>query len=99
MLRDLPAQIRSALAPLESTLGAAQLLPTSWEYSEKAFGNFAVVFQGSGRNFSLVRDRGQFMVSGPGRQELEGAGLWKAFDTTHELLPSLARWLRTSHGA
>jgi hypothetical protein len=98
MYIELPATIQHALAPLASTLAAAQLTPSGWEYSD-SFGNFLVAFRGSGRELTLNRDRGQFIVGGPDRDSLEAAGLWRAFDTAEELLPPLARWLGQGDGA
>ena len=91
-MTELPAEIQHALGPFAPTLAAAHLLPSGWEYSD-SFGNFLVAFRGSGREFTLTRDRGQFIVGGPERTSLEEAGLWRAFDTAQELIPYLARWL------
>ena len=98
MITELPAVIQSALKPLTPALAAAHLLPSGWEYSD-SFGNFLVAFRGSGREITLTRDRGQFIVGGSDRTSLEKAGLWRAFDTAQELLPHLASWLSQRDGA
>jgi hypothetical protein len=93
LLSDLPAEIRTALAPLTPALTAGHLSPVSWTFSEKAFGNFVVTFRGPGHALTLTRDRGQLIVDGCGRKSLKGAGLRKAFDTAEDLLPHLSNWL------
>jgi len=93
MLTELPAEIQSALGALTPALIAAHLSPMTWEFSEKEFGNFLVVFHSPSHKFTLTRDRGQFIVSGFERKSLENQGLWRAFDTAEDLLPHLSRWL------
>ncbi|UHQ18278.1 hypothetical protein LVB87_08560 [Lysobacter sp. KIS68-7] len=92
-MSDLPPEIRDALAPLAGVLATGHLSPVTWQYSEKAFGNFVVDFRGPGRMFTLTRDRGQFLVSGIDRRSAEKAGLCRAFDSAQALLPSLSSWL------
>ena len=61
-----------------------------------SFGNFFATWAKGRLALSIVRDRGQFHVSGPPRAELESAGLWRAFASTHEMAPPLEAWLRGS---
>ena len=97
-ITELPVEVQGALAPLAPALTAAQLFPSGWEYSD-SFGNFLVAFRGPGREITLTRDRGQFIVGSSDRASLEEAGLWRAFDTAQELLPYLAKWLGQRDGA
>jgi len=99
MLTELPTEVQVALAPLASTLNASHLLPSTWEFSPESFGNFVATFRSSDHMVSITRDRNQFIVGGADRDELEAARLWRAFDTAHDLLPYLAKWLGQRDGA
>jgi hypothetical protein len=89
---ELPVSISQALGPLVSAVRAAGFVPSSFSESQ-SFGNFSVTFSNAQVEFSVARDRGQFIVSGPAREVLESAGLWQAFDGTHQLTPLLEKWL------
>ena len=64
-----------------------------------SFGNFAVLFGGDNANFTVARDRGQFLVTGPPEEVLRGAGLWRAFVGARELTEPLLSWLTAQSAA
>ena len=91
---DLPSEISEPLRALLPALADLGYLPISAEYSENSFGNFIVRFQRPDTaSFQLTRDRGQFIIYGIPQDELESAGLWRAFDVINELQPLLIRLL------
>lgn len=90
---ELPPTILQALRPAQAALSAAGYFPSSASESE-SFGDFSVTFSSPRGVVQVSRDRGQFLVSGPDRQELENAGLWRTFPGSHELAMQLKAWLR-----
>ena len=92
MKSSLNPEIEQALGPLVSSLAKLSYTPSKSSVSS-AFGNFAVSFRGPGQEFQIARDRGQFIVSGPSQQELEQAGLWRAFHGVSELAQPLLQWV------
>lgn len=58
------------------------------------FGNWCVDMRRGGM-LRLVRDRGQYFVGNMPREELEAAGLWKAWSSLGELEAALLAWLNT----
>ena len=98
MPSPLPLDIQRTLEPLAPVIAVAQLVPVAWERSE-AFGNFAVTFRNSVREFMLTRDRGQFMVHASDRASLESSGLWRAFESLQEMEAHLVDWLGQGDGA
>ncbi len=97
MSASLPTPIKLALRELPSALSELGVVPTSSRRPE-AFENFEVTFQRRGQIFTVARDRGQFIVNGPTRGELERAGLWRAFPGVRELQPVLVAWLASKEG-
>jgi hypothetical protein len=93
----LPESIAQALRSLPAALERLGALPVSHRGPE-AFDNFAVVFEGRGKAFTVVRDRGQFQVSGPSQPVLEQAGLWRTFPGVRELESALVAWLSSPEG-
>ena len=67
--------------------------------AEESFGNFAVTYAGPRGTIQIARDRGQFIVSGPSKTELEESGLWRAFIGARELEEPLKQWLGTANEA
>jgi hypothetical protein len=98
MSSSLPASVAQALSPLSSQLASIGAEPVACETSA-SFDNFAVSFAFSGRAFIVVRDRGQYLVSGPGQSELEAAGLLRTFPGVRELAPPLIAWLTAASAA
>ena len=98
MSASLPSDVAQALSPLLAQLAERGAEPTSYE-SSASFGNFAVSFAANTREFMIARDRGQFIVSGPSRQELESAGLWRAFVGVRELSTPLLAWVASESAA
>ncbi len=95
---ELPEPIAQALSPLLSQLDKRGVAPTSYE-SSSGFGSFAVSFTSGSRSFMIASDRGQFIVSGPSREELESAGLWQSFAGVRELSTPLLAWLALENAA
>ena len=93
VLSELPTEIQNALGPLTPALATAHVSPVTWVYSERAFGSFLITFRSPRHEFTLTRDRGQFIIGGADRKSLEEAGLLRAFDTAEDLLPYLSSWL------
>ena len=98
MSNSLPSEVEQALGPLVRSLATINVMPVSWLISE-SFGNLAVTFRGNGKEFQITRDRGQFMVWGPGQKTLEQAGLSRAFPGFRELEHPLLQWLAMPRGA
>jgi hypothetical protein len=73
-------------------------MPVSCEVSP-GFDNFAILFKGACAEFTIARDRGQFLVSGPPDEVLRGAGLWRAFVGVGELEEPLYTWLEARRAA
>ena len=95
---ELPTPVAQALAPLLAQLAQLGVAPIKCE-SSPSFGNFAVLFSGAATDFVLARDRGQFIVSGPAQEQLEAAGLWRAFVGVRELAFPLLAWLASASAA
>lgn len=93
---DVPSEISSALGPLTATLAARGLHIARFVASE-SFGDFEVVFSRDDLSFSIVRDRGQFLVGGVERSVLEAAGLWRTFSGPHSVAPPLLAWLESQN--
>jgi hypothetical protein len=93
----LPPAIAEALGSLVPALAARGLLPVRVAVAA-SFGNFEVHFASKSLSLSVVRDRGQFRVSGAERAVLEPAGLWRSFSGTKSLEEPLIAWVE-SHDA
>ena len=93
-----PPQVAEALRPLLPELAARGVVPVRCEVSP-SFGDFAVLFKGASADFTVARDRGQFMVSGPPDEVLRRAGLWRVFVGIRELATPLYTWLEAKSAA
>jgi len=93
----LPPAVALTLQPLAQALAAQGLVPVHFEQSA-SFGNFEVRFASKSLSLSVVRDRGQFHVSGVECKVLESASLWRSFSTVQSLETPLLAWVE-SHGA
>ena len=93
-----PQQVAEALRPLHFELADRGVVPVGCEASP-SFGNFAVRFKGASADFTIARDRGQFVVSGPPDEVLRSAGLWRAFVGIRELADPLYTWLEAKSAA
>lgn len=98
MPSKLPLSLVSALGPLLEEVAGLGATPTQFEESPD-FGNFVVSFTTTTKQFSIVHDRGQFLVDGVPREELEPAGLWRAFAGPTSLRAPLLAWLRSANSA
>jgi hypothetical protein len=90
---DLPPEVVRSLGPVQRVLNAAGYFSSAVATSP-SFGDFSVSFAKAGRLLQIVRERGRFTVSGPTRQDLEHAGLWRAFPESAALAARLDQWLR-----
>ena len=95
MNNSLNPEIEKSIGPLIQSL-AAQSIVTIDSHVSNSFGNFVVHFRGAGRDFQILRDRGQLIVGGIEQQELEQFGLFRAFPGFRELEPPLMQWLQRS---
>jgi hypothetical protein len=93
MQTTLPAKVQSTLGSLLGELELVGARPIKVELYP-GFGDSIVSFVAGSQGFDIVRDRGQLMVQGPGREELQRAGLWKAFNDVAELRAPLLSWVR-----
>lgn len=91
-MTTLPKEIETALGALPEALAALGYRPVAGQLAE-SFGDFFVRFTNGRSSFALTRDRSQFMVRGE-PDELEPAGLWRAFDDIAELEAPLLGWLQ-----
>ena len=94
MSSSLNPEIEKAIGPLIRSLENQSATVIELHVSN-SFGNFAVSFRGNGREFQIIRDRGQLIVAGPEQAELEQAGLCRAFPGFQELEPPLIQWLKS----
>ncbi len=95
---SVPERIISELRSLPVVLAQAGYAPVK-VIAEESFGNFAVTYAGPRGVIQIAGDRGQFMVSGPTKTELEESGLWRTFVGTRELEQPLKHWLGTANEA
>jgi hypothetical protein len=56
------------------------------------FGNWYVDLDRNGRCIRLVKDRSQYMITGPSTQEIKDVGLWRAFDDYEEFRRMVSVW-------
>ena len=94
----IPSAVAAALGALPGALAAAGYVATEVNTSE-CFGNFAVAYVGPRGNIQIARDRGQFIVSGLPREELESFGLWRTFSGARDLESPLGLWLNAANEA
>ena len=94
MQNSLNPEIENAIGPLIQSL-AAQSISAINSHVSNSFGNFVVLFRGAGKEFRIIRDRGQLFVNGAEQQDLEQAGLFRAFSGFQELEMPLMRWLKS----
>ena len=89
---NLPIEIEREAGALISDLQAVGWTVSTSLYSPKSFGNWYVDLHRSGVAIRLVKDRSQYMVHGPRKEELEAAGLWWAFDSLSEFRQTVLKW-------
>ena len=92
----LPVEVEKEAGPLLAELRAGGWQVSASEYDASAFGNWLVDMQRDGVVMRLVKDRSQYMVTGPPEEVLKAAGLWRAFDSLNELQTTVARWATRS---
>ena len=63
--------------------------------SDATFGDTRRTFTNGKRTLIITRDRSQYILEGD-REELESAGLWRAFELESELLSSLVQFLKNA---
>ena len=94
---SLPPDIEHILRPLLTALDDIGYAPSYFLLSQ-SFGNFQITFTCAAHSFSVVRDRGQFMLSGAPQQELEAFDLFRVFSTPGQMVPSVISWLSAIAG-
>lgn len=85
--------IEADLKDLLPELATFGLEPASSWYDAQAFGNYVVAFEGREFPLRVVRDRSQYRVDGPAREELLFAGLFYAFADRARFESALIDWL------
>jgi hypothetical protein len=95
MASELPRAIARDIGSLLDELGTLGLRVTDSRYDPDAFGNYLVDLDSPLGWLRIVCERRQYILHGPSREVLEGAGLWRAFDSKDEFATALLRWLRT----
>ena len=88
----LPVEIAKDAGALVSMLQADGWSVREFRYDAVIMGNWYVDLVREGCYLRLVRDRSQFMVSGPAIEELKRAGLWNAFDDSAKFYKAVANW-------
>jgi hypothetical protein len=91
---SLPPEVSADMGDLVSELETLGATVEGARYDAKSFGDFEICFRALGLAFRVTRDRGQYMVHGPSREQLETAGLWRAFDRKEEFSQALLAWFR-----
>ncbi len=97
-LPNVPSAVASALGALPSILASAGYVVTEVT-APNSFGNFAVAYVGPRGRIQISRDRGQLIMSGPTREELESFGLWRTFSGARDVESPLKLWLGTASEA
>ena len=92
----MPGSVAQALGNLPIIL-SRHAYALSEVQTSNSFGDFAVTYTGLRGALQIARDRGQFIVSGPPKAELESAGLWRAFAGAKDLETPLKAWLSTAN--
>jgi len=91
---SLPNEVSTDLGDLLSELESMGAKVESARYDPGSFGNFEICLAAPRGAFQITRDRSQYMLQGPSRQELEAADLWRAFDRKEEFSALLVAWFR-----
>jgi hypothetical protein len=87
---SIPPRVRADVGELLDRLEQRGYRVTRAEYFPESFGDWEVDIVGP-TEFSLVKDRSQFMV-GADRASLERAGLWRGFDDRDEFARLVLAW-------
>jgi NDP-sugar pyrophosphorylase family protein len=88
----IPREIAAEAGELISELRSWGWTVGEYQLDARIFGNWFLDLRRSGHTLRLVKDRSQFMLSGPLTQELRNAGLWQAFDSFEEFRGAITRW-------
>src|ERR1700728_689882 len=72
----LPVEVEKEAGPLLAELRAGGWQVYASEYDDSAFGNWSVDLQRDGVVMRLVKDRSQYMVTGPPEEVLKEGGHW-----------------------
>lgn len=91
----LPGPISDDFGDLLPALAEAGFLPSAGEYSPDTFGNYWVDVAGARGSMRIVRDRGQYFVTGCPREVLERAGLWRTFGDREEFQDRIVAFVRS----
>ena len=91
----IPHEVEQDIGGLIRALHALGAEVINARYDPESFGNYEISFRAPRVAFRITRDRSQYILHGPPRQELEAAGLWRAFDYRSEFEETLLVWLRS----
>ena len=89
----LPTEVEEEVGALVSELIRAGWKLSGASYKPQMFGNWIVELQRDGSEIRLVKDKSQYYLDGPPRDELQTHGLWRAFIDLSEFRSSLLEWV------
>jgi hypothetical protein len=89
---EIAPTVSETLGPLIGNLDALGYEVVGSQYDHQSFGNFYVDFLGHGREFRVIRDRGQFTIEAD-KKELARFGLGQAFNDFNEFSAQVLNWL------
>lgn len=96
-MHRLPSEIAGDLEDLLDDFAAMGIRPTASQYDAQSFGNYVVDLAGD-RVFRITRDRYQYILYGPAREELEKVDLWRAYDDLGSFRRAVLKWLGAVNG-
>jgi hypothetical protein len=89
----LPNEIAEEVGELISELQKKEWTISFARYDAQSFGNWYVDLDQKGNCIRLIKDRSQYIFSGPPIEEIQAAGLWKSFDDLHEFRHAVIKWV------
>jgi hypothetical protein len=89
----LPPPISADIGGFLHELDSGGWLVQSATYDEESFGNYVVEVRHLKKWFDIVRDRGQYFVSGPSMEALRPFGLARAYDDQQAFAQAVRGWL------
>jgi hypothetical protein len=90
---SLPGEVAREIGALVSQLQYVGWTVSFAQYDPDIFGNWYVDLGHADQTIRLTKDRSQYMLSGPSIEELQAAGLCKAFDDLDEFCRVVTRWV------
>jgi hypothetical protein len=86
-------EIMADIGSLIKCLQKHGIVPEASFHDPPSFGNYYVEMSGENIRFRLIRDRGQYLIVGPEKHELDSVGLWRAFDDKQAFEQQVLQWL------